>query len=340
MGNSINTSTMTAPFVSGYNKVLDLYDQHGTVAGSALRIVRFGGNGLRLVINKIKDVDVLGFLRLANFLDVPSNLRDAYRAGAKFFKDRKVALTVNEKIDHATRFIGKIGETLDNATTGIMGLGAVGALSVASLPWLVPVFTAGIALEGVFVIHSGKVAREAYQLLKKVKALTKHSTEFVTHFSGKPCHELASVVNLLVESRKHENSFISKHFRVKGSEFSAKLQSISSKAVALGDSANTISQLVNTTIRRYLKTKIVQHIISGVALSVMLVGLAVMLTIPPATAAAFAILFVGCSISIANRYYVKRTQQAFEAQINDAHKLLTDQYDLQQLKKKRFGGFI
>lgn len=337
MGNSIHTSTMTAPFVSGYNKVLDLYDQHGTVAGSALRIVRFGGNGLRLVVSKIKDVDVLGFLRLANFLDIPSNLRDTYRAGAKFFKDRKVALTVNEKIDHATSFIGKIGEILDNTTTGIMGLGAVGAISLASLPWLVPVFTAGIALEGVFVIQSGKVACEAYQLLKKVKALTsKRSVEFVTQFSGKPCHKLASMVSLLVESRKHENSFISKHFRVKGSEFTAKLQNISTKAVALGDNANSISQIINKTIRRYLQTKIVQHVISGVALSVMLIGLTVMLTVPPATAVAFAILFVGCSISLANRYYVKHTQQAFEAKMNEAHRLLTDQYDL-QLKKKRFG---
>lgn len=305
------------------NRAADFYEQRFVCYQRNFKLLRFGSNAFRWVIDRFKDADLFGPLRLLNFLELPSNVRGAYKSTAKFFKERSIPLTLNEKVDHVARVIGSVGEFFDNATTGIVGIGTLGVAAISQLSWLTPLFAFGVALEGVYVIHSGKVACESYAVLKKIKELTKKNPgELKTSLSGHARDKLQKMVDYLVKARLQEKSFISKHFNAKGSDFVDKMKAIGQAALKKGDESDLISQKVYKTVRSYLRHKIAQHVISAVALSVMLVGIAILVAGAPAAPIGFGLIFVGSLISLANRNYAAHMQDELNATLEEAQQKL------------------
>lgn len=305
------------------NKALDTYDEHSPEIMAALRITRFTGNGLRLVVPRWKNVDVLGFMRVFAFLDIPSNVRDICRTTAKFFNNhRKVALTWNEKADHLMKIVGKAGEIFDNMATGIWGLGAMGIILTSPMGWLNPLFIVGIGLQTVNLIQGTKVSIESWRVLKTIKQLK--SKKNYSEVQGAKANGLARIVKMLQDKRAGENSFIRKHFKTKGSVFMDCLSSINGKIQQLtrvgaskidSDFGNAMADKVTCAMRKFLRHKIAQHIISVVAFSIIVIGIGILVSTPPLVPVAFTLLAVGSAISLANRYYAKNTMQTLHEEL-------------------------
>lgn len=243
------------------------------------------------------EVYMLGPARLIAGVQVPLSLYDIAQNIVILAKG-----TFGEKVDGLFSVIGGVGTIGDAVSTFASGLESVGAVAAKSIMWATPLLVVSIGLEVAGIIVSLKGMVETHLLsreLFKNASLHKSAEEYTLEDYRQGVEHLGQRID-------SEFTFASKYFRSDKEKLADRMLDIELEAQQLLNSPEPEKQqegknLLHRTmniLKGRLTKRILSYAVGILAATVCIIGIVILLAVPPLQPLGFALLAVGITVSL------------------------------------------